>query len=306
MSKNDRHLPYAVAYKRVTGRDLHSEGERTVRHLEDIVNDARTHDAFILKTHQGVGYHHYTGKHIGHNPDYRDPSYPFYNTVVNAKKLVLRSTYKVYPEDLYTKHNGRPEMGEWFFFGPPNAIPEYRKRTDDHIKAIRSLLDPNVGYLEKDSDELLEFMDRLYPHRGYNKTDNELLISDLHSAHLVPFYDDNDTLYFINVQVQVPIGFYDDSVLEVSLYSCDPEHVMMDVTRSPRDMEHTTREQDILISSMCDEKRTWKKVLNQRSKSSRRTAERIATTNAVKMVNSGVNPLDIDIDCREENNEWFY
>lgn len=304
MSKNDRHLPYAVAYKRVTGRDLHPEGERTVRHLEDIVNDARTNDAFILNMNRGIGYRHYTGTLIGHNTDYQDPSYPFHITVVDAKKLVLRSTYSVYPEDLYTKHNGLPDIGEWFFFGPPNDIPEYRKRTDDHIKAIRSLLDPNVGYLEKDSDELLEFMDRLYPHRGYNKTDNELLISDLHSAHLVPVYDDNGALYFINVQVQ--FGFYDDSVLKVSLYSCDPEHVMMDVTRSPRNMERTTREQDILISSMCDETRTSKKVLNQQSKSSRRTAERIAITNAVRMVNSGVDPLDIDIDCREENNDWFY
>lgn len=302
MSKNDRHLPYAVAYKRVTGRDPHPEGESTVRHLEDIVNDARTHDAFVLKMNQGVGYHHYDGTFIGHNPDYRDPSYPFYRTVVDAKKLVLRSTYRVYPENLYTKYNGLPDLGEWFFYGPPGTIPEYRKRTDDHIEAIRSLLDPNIGYLEKGSDELLEFMDRLYPHRGYNKKDKELLINDLHSAHLVPVYDDNDTLYFINVQ----LGLYDDSVRKVYLYSCDPEHLMMDVTRIPRDMEHTTREQDILISSMRDDIRTSKKVMNQKSKSSRRTAERIATTNAVKMVNSGVDPLDIDIYCREENNDWFY
>ena len=303
MSKNDRHLPYAVAYKRVTGRDPHPEGESTVRHLEDIVNDARTHDAFVLEMNRGIGYHYYTGgKFIGHNTDYRDPSYPFYRTVVDAKELVLRSTHRVYPEDLYTKYDGLPGIGEWFFYGSPDTIPEYRKRTDDHIKAIHSLLDPNIGYLEKGSDELLEFMDRLYPHRGYNKKDKEILISDLHSAHLVPVYDDNGTLYFINVQ----LGLYDDSVRRVYLYSCDPEHLMMDVTRIPRDTEHTTREQDILISSMCEEIRTSNKVMNQQSKNSRRTAERIAITNAVKMVNSGVDPLDIDIDCREENNDWFY
>lgn len=297
MSKNYRHVPYDIAYKRVTGNDVDNDELVDTMSLKQLLNYCAltpiSHN-YSFKKHLTRNY--IFNEYIGH-----------FDTIIEKHDSIT-----IYPEKYYkkkkdsltifdhleNKYTGKSTINYYFVNDNPNAFA------------------PHLAYVkEKDKEPMFLILDLFnIEHVGDNHNE-KVNINDIFNHRLIPILNDDGYTYFYDV-------IYDDdpkpnsSMTDFMNDSTGTHEISITIYRTMENVFNIYREfhVDNTHYEALEIQRLHsgyvpgesEKYPIKKDDSLIRKKDKNHLKNITKKINSGMNPLDIDADTEIYNNTLRY
>lgn len=290
MSKNHRHIPYPVAYKRVTGKDLDTGDVRRVS-IEEALEEARSNPEYsITKNHR---------ENIIHLSSEKNKV----TKIILLGSETITYSFTVYPMSRY-KVNGRGE-----------AIHTVKESLTGNFEVEGSINEPTGFILEKDQD-----MIKLLRQMNVTVTDTIVAFNDLWDNQMIPITHDDGSIMFYHTHVTELTPVYSpewmlgmenhvlDFSMTVTVTVMHPDQLDVTVVTEPNDENNeVTIWENLQIMRMVWGSSEYPGYSpGDYGHASRRTADRNDLVEAVKMINGGVDPHDLDVCQKDSPHNYFW